>query len=127
MRCVPLLLKHYEKEDAVPQLMALGFAAYILFMSCTEQEGKYIGSAGGKQYIIQDDHAEWFADNKTLQDAQLVDAVLSDTKFWKNDLTMLPGFKEAVSDKYKQLTRGEVKLAIEESKIQPELSTRRSS
>lgn len=124
MRNVPVLLKHYQKTSDVPELMALGFAAYIAFMNCTETDGKYIGSSAGKQYTIQDDHAGWFADHHNLQNEQLVNAVLSDTTFWENDLTLLPGFAGAVSEKYKQLVGGEVKQAIKECIAEQPKSTR---
>lgn len=124
MRNVPILLKHYSTEGTVPQLMALGFAAYIAFMNCTKIDGKLIGSAGGREYVIQDDHGGWFADHSNLPAEELVSAVLSDTGFWENDLMLLPGFAEAVSEKYKQLTNGKVKQAIKECLAGNMLSTR---
>jgi len=45
MRNIPILLKHYAKGNAVPSLMATGFAAYILFMKSEQNEkGEFIGS-----------------------------------------------------------------------------------
>jgi tagaturonate reductase len=115
LRNVPVLLQHYETRGTVPQLMALGFAAYILFMNCTRQEQQFIGSSAGKSYAIQDDHAAWFANLHHLPGDDLVHAVLSDATFWEHDLTLLPEFAAAVSDKYKQLKNGEVKHAISAS------------
>lgn len=58
MRNVPVLLKHYEKTDAVPQHMALGFAAYLLFMeSVINERNESAGELAGKQYVINDDRA----------------------------------------------------------------------
>jgi tagaturonate reductase len=124
MRNLPVLLNYYETENAVPQLMALGFAAYILFMNCTKADGKFIGSAAGKEYTIPDEHADWFAERNNLSVDELVDAVLSDSQFWENDLTLLAGFAEAVSEKYKQLRNGQVKQAIRECLSENVLSTR---
>ena len=125
MRNVPVLLKHYHTEGTVPKLMTLGFAAYILFMNCTKIDGKCIGSVAGKEYAIQDDHADWFAERCNLAADELVQAVLSDTQFWENDLMLLPGFAKEVTDKYKQLKSGEVKQAIKACLPETVLLTRR--
>lgn len=124
MRNVPVLKQHYEREGTVPELMALGFAAYTMFMNCTKEGDKFIGMAKGKQYNIQDDRAEWFSQRTNMGAEELVNAVLSDAAFWENDLTLLPGFEKAVSEKYIQLTNGEVKQAIIECLSATELSTR---
>lgn len=115
LRNVPVILKHYENTGYVPPLMALGFAAYILFMNCIEEEGKFTGSAGGDHYNIHDDHAHWFANHSQLKNEQLVNAVLSNINFWEVDLTALSGFPEAVLQNYLHLSNGEIKQAIKES------------
>ncbi|MDQ6812748.1 MAG: tagaturonate reductase [Bacteroidota bacterium] len=112
LRNVPILLKHYEVEGSVPQLMALGFAAYILFMRCIKSGDHFMSTATRKEYTIQDDHAYWFADRNELTGSELVQAVLANTEFWGNDLSLLPGFTKAVSEKYKQLKYGQVKHTI---------------
>jgi tagaturonate reductase len=124
MRNVPILLKHFEATEKVPQLIALGFAAYIVFMKCSKIDEQFTGSAGGVDYTIQDDHAAWFAERNELTGNDLVQAVLSDTEFWEHDLTLLPGFSEAVTDNYKQLKNGEVKQAIKACVSENVLSTR---
>lgn len=115
MRNLPLLLKHYERTGAVPKAMALGFAAYILFMRCSEKNGVFTGNANGKSYTIQDDHAGWFAEREQSGGKELVKAVLSNTAYWGHDLTQLPGFLNAVTDKFEKLVNGEVSQAIQES------------
>ncbi|GEO10143.1 tagaturonate reductase [Segetibacter aerophilus] len=124
MRNVPILLKHYESHETVPQLIAVGFAAYIVFMNCSKINEKFIGSARGVEYAIQDDHAGWFAERSNLSGDDLVQAVLSDKDFWEHDLAGLPGFAEAVADNYKQLRRGEVKQAIKDCLTENVESTR---
>lgn len=99
MRNVPLLVRHYEKTNQVPVHMALGFAAYLLFMNGTDsQQGKYTGRSNGKEYLIQDDHAKYITgkwhDNNS---DQLVESVLSDEAFWGANLTAFNGFEEAVN------------------------------
>jgi len=44
--------------------MALGFAAYILFMKCKAgTDGKFAGNLNGKDYSVNDDKAGYFAEN----------------------------------------------------------------
>jgi tagaturonate reductase len=98
MRNVPILLRHYEKSKLVPENMALGFAAFLLFMKTKKTgDNKYEGNANGKNYTVQDDNALYFSEHwqsKTVN--EVVDTVLSDKDFWGADLSALPGFAEAV-------------------------------
>lgn len=98
MRNVPLLLRHYSKTDDVPAHMALGFAAYLLFMKGTRDAGgKYTGQANGVVYPIQDDQAHLLATHWASGDAALaVDNALADKNFWGTDLSRLNGFADAV-------------------------------
>ncbi|HSU50605.1 MAG TPA: tagaturonate reductase [Segetibacter sp.] len=124
MRNVPILLKHYEAGNSVPELMALGFAAYIRFMNCTQNGDQFVGTSSGKQYQIQDNHADWFAQRNGVANQEFVHSLLSDTNFWETDLTLLPGFAEAVAEKYDQLDKGEIKQAIQECLAENETLTR---
>lgn len=101
LRCIPVLLKHYQNNHSVPELFALGFAAYLYFMKAvTRKEDQYYGELNGESYLIQDDQAGVFYKRWAgLTTASLVDEVLGDTVFWGEDLQMLPGFAEAVKDK----------------------------
>jgi tagaturonate reductase len=99
MRDVPILLKHYQRTQEVPTLMAMGFAAHLLFMrSQKDSSGQYVGTANGKPYVIQDDYAAWYHDQwQRLEPAVLVTAVLQDATVWGTDLTALKGFAHAVT------------------------------
>ncbi len=97
MRCVPILQKHFAANQSVPNNMALGFAAYILFMKSTNVDSKFVGTLNGKDYQITDDaasvlNAHWAAKNT----ATVVDSILKDTSLWDIDLTSLIGFSDAV-------------------------------
>jgi len=100
MRNVPVLLRHYSRTQEAPQLMALGFAAYLLFMRSEQTaEGEYKGAVNGQVYTITDDHAGWYhAQWKRLEPAVLVRTVLSNTALWGTDLTELKGFATAVTN-----------------------------
>lgn len=108
-RNVATLQRYYEKFNAVPQRMALGFAAYLLFMrALREEEGQFIGEIsvndGLISYPITDEKAAYFYgdwqtvkidDSATVQ--AFVKSVLSDATLWKADLSTLPGFVDAVA------------------------------
>ena len=98
MRNVPLLQKHYKQDSDVPGHMALGFAAYLLFMKCElGKEGKYYGKVNNIAYPVQDEQAEYFSQlwkNNKLKD--IVESALGNQELWGTDLSSLPGFAVAV-------------------------------
>lgn len=105
LRNVPTLLHYYARHQAVPQYVALGFAAYLLFMRNTASApGLGQGAANGESYPVQDERAGYFADLwARLPPAELTATVLRDTALWSHDLSALPGFAEQVSDDLAQL------------------------
>jgi tagaturonate reductase len=115
MRCLPVLTKHYQQTETPPEYIALGFAAYILFMKpVKELDGKYYGELYGESYQIQDEMAgEFFKKWKELSDVALVKNVLKDTELWGYDLTTLPGFFQATLEKFTRIKEHGVKDAIE--------------
>jgi len=114
LRCVPVLVKHYEHTDGVPEAMALGFAAYIYFMKPVAKKGnQYFGERKGESYLIQDDQAELFYKRWAgLSTTSLVQVVLTDA-FWGADLLSLPGFKQSVIEKLNLIIHNGMKEAIE--------------
>jgi len=100
MRDLPILLKHYEKSSEVPELFALDFAAFIRFMKSEAKGAEYYGSVNGRDYLIQDDKAGHLSDLwKVNGEHKIAAAVLSDEALWGCDLTKLPGFEKAVTEK----------------------------
>lgn len=101
MRVLPLLAKYYEQYDAVPESMALGFAAYIRFMKVEKEEaGNYVAIYNGKEYLIKDDKAELFQEKwMNIAPSQMAAAVLQDTNLWGENICRFPGFAEAVQEK----------------------------
>jgi tagaturonate reductase len=97
LRNIPLLIKYYKRHDYVPEYMSLGFAAYLLFMKCRNEKGKYVGLINDSRYPVQDDSAAYFAEKWDNSDVdEVVDTVLADKEFWETDLSSLNGFAEAV-------------------------------
>ncbi|KUG07457.1 tagaturonate reductase [Solirubrum puertoriconensis] len=105
MRNVPTLLHYYQQRRGVPQSIALGFAAYLLFMRGThEQNGTWYGELGGEQYPIQDEKAGYFAELwQKLSPAVLVTTVLQNQALWGHDLGQLPGFANQVTEYLQQM------------------------
>jgi tagaturonate reductase len=98
MRTVPLVNKHYEVSRELPDCMALGFAAFIVFMRSTKDaEGRFRGEYNGQSYLIQDDkaillHNQWQENSFENR----VAIILKDETIFGKDLTLYPGFVEAV-------------------------------
>ncbi len=115
LRCVPVLIRHYQQFETVPEAVALGFAAYIYFMKATSvREGKYYGDANGSSYLIQDEMAAIFYKRwSELSPSIVVKEVLRNNVFWGEDLNALPGFTEAVTNKLNLLMSAGSKEAIE--------------
>jgi len=100
MRNVPVILKYAERINAVPENIALGFAAYLLFLKpVNKKQDKFYGEWQGKEYHIQDDFAAYFFEKwSRLEPAQLAGEVLADANLWGADLSAIPGFAQAVKD-----------------------------
>jgi tagaturonate reductase len=114
MRNVPVLTKYYLDHNTPPQCIALGFAAYILFMKASKNEGgKFSGESDNKYYPIQDDQAARL-DELWRQHGNngIVEAVLSDPALWGTDLSALPGFSVAVNDHLQALIEKGGKQAL---------------
>jgi tagaturonate reductase len=121
LRNIPVLLEHYKKTTAPPELMALGFAGHILFMKCEEEDGKYYGNLNGNKYPVQDDKAQLYAGKwHNFTSSALVNSILSDTALWDTDLTALPGFAALVATKLEGLQSGDLKQVIKDEQIEKE-------
>ncbi len=115
LRCIPVLLGHYERQQTVPELFALGFAAYLYFTKPVVKKGDhYFGELNGESYPIKDDQAEVFYYRwMRLSTGDLVEEVLRDTDFWGDDLHALPGFAQAVTDKLNLINDNGIIAVIE--------------
>jgi tagaturonate reductase len=117
MRNVPVLQQFYRVTGQPPTCMALGFAAYLLFMKSVPDNQQFIGDTGGQAYTINDDkaailYALWGNGNTN----NFVENVLANTELWGVDLSTLPGFGQAVTDAlntvYKKGIRGTVEQVM---------------
>lgn len=99
MRNIPTLLRYYEKVGSVPEHMALGFAAHILFMRSEKDAlNKFWGEVNGRKYLINDDNVSYYAEAwKQFSIYELVRKLLSNKEHWGTDLSVLPGLVDAVT------------------------------
>jgi tagaturonate reductase len=98
MRNVPVIINYIKRFNAVPQLMALGFAAHILFLKPAESgNGKYYGEINGKKYLINDDNAAYYYDAWKNKDAgTAAQKIMDNNELWKTGLQAFPAFAQAV-------------------------------
>lgn len=104
MRNVPVILEYYKRYNKVPAAMALGFAAYILFMRSERMpDGTYAGNVNGQAYNINDDKAALLSQYWGANEKQgVVKAVLADVELWGYNLNACAGFAKSV-DAFLQL------------------------
>ena len=101
VRLVPIVETHIERTGTVPQSLAFGFAAYLLFM-----QGRWQASrrAQGLAVPVDDQgarlHSLWSVvpDDAAAPVGELVWSAGRDSSLWGIDLTTLPGFCDAVAD-----------------------------
>ncbi|MGX5817881.1 tagaturonate reductase [Chitinophaga lutea] len=112
-RCLPMLLRHYELYNEPPMHFATGYAAYLLFMRGRMHDGRYFGERHGVPYEIVDDMAPVFAQRwAELSPEGVVQATMSDKVYWETNLSLLPGWKQAVTDALVRMTGAGVRGAL---------------
>jgi tagaturonate reductase len=98
LRVLPVLLNHIKNFEKVPELIAIGFAAYIRFMKPVSENGdKIYGEANGVQYHINDTQAAYLAELWKNHPQNIVETVLKDISLWGKPLTEIQEFSEAVA------------------------------
>lgn len=119
LRVLPVLLQHYRTSSEVPEYIALGFAAFLRFMKVEKNaKGEYIGSNNGVEYKVTDDNAAIFEKAWKLDRIdEVVNSILSNENLWDGpNLTILPGFEDAVSAKLTAITQHGVSDLISSTK-----------
>lgn len=99
MRVVPLVEKQYALHTTVPECMALGFAAYLLLMRTNKRsDNTYYARVKGKEFVLQDDKAELLYNQwENNSPETIAGSCLRDKTLFGSDLTVFPGFEEAVT------------------------------
>lgn len=120
MRNVPVLQQYYEQKGNTPWHMALGFAAYLLFMQSEKNAVQgFTGNAGGKTYAVNDDkaaelHELWRINNTNT----FVQTTLESTGLWGVNLYALPGFGESVTTLIKLIQQKGIAAALQQVQAQ---------
>ena len=101
-RNMPSFLAYIEEQKKLPECLTMSLAAYIAFYSNDIQErtadGLICKRPAGNTYKIQDDAwaLDFYYAHKDDTAAQLVNAVLTNTQMWDQDLTKIEGLEAAV-------------------------------
>lgn len=96
MRNIPILKKHYEKNQEVPFYMAFSFAAYIYFMKLEKTGDTFEARLNGHAYSVKDSKAGILYEHwKKNFIPDVVLSVLKDKMLWDINLTEFPGFSQA--------------------------------
>jgi tagaturonate reductase len=116
MRCIPVLMNHYKQKHSIPELFAIGFAAYLMFMKAVEKvNGQYYGESNGRRYLIQDDRAAIFYKRWTeLSVNALVEETMDDDAFWGEGWVAPPAFKQAISEHLHAIITNGMKDSLEQ-------------
>ena len=97
---MPSLLEYVEKKKELPPCLTASFAFYIAFYRGKRlEDAGLIGMRNGAAYTIQDDRKvlEFYFEHRDCSNAELAHAVMTNTEFWGQDLTQIPGFEQAVA------------------------------
>ena len=120
MRNVPVLQQYYNKKGKIPWHMAIGFAAYLVFMKSEKTGQTFTGHAGGKPYHVNDDkaaelHELWCIDNTNT----FVQNTLERTGLWGVNLDALPGFGGAVAGLVDTIQQQGIAAVLQKVQVQP--------
>ena len=115
MRIIPVLVQYFQNFGRVPENISTGFAAFLLFMKSVKTEGGICyGLLNGKYYPIRDEKAAYFGEKwKLVEPTALTYSILKDISLWGQDLSLLPGFAELVSEKLEEMMIHGVAAGIE--------------
>ncbi len=119
MRIAQVLVKFAELYKTVPANMALGFAAYLVFMKVVKQENDiYYGNFNGSDYPVKDPKAGYFFEQWKNSDVSVVVTnILSNTALWNTDLAALPGFAEKVTENVQDILQYGMKSVLQNTTV----------
>ena len=112
VRIVPSILAHVERNRRVPESLAFGFAAWLLFMRGDLQRER---QRAGLTVPADDASGTLAAAWKTAGSDRgaLVRIVCSDESLWGSDLAMVPEFMESVAEHLLAIDRDGAAAALD--------------
>jgi tagaturonate reductase len=112
-RVLPVLKEYYERYQTVPENVAIGFAAYLFFVRpATHEHGEYFSEYKGIKYPLQDENAGKLIEKWKFSTDYSIPEILKSTEIWGEDLTLLPGFADAVQHYLDKIIKGELNLIL---------------
>lgn len=114
-RVLPSLKDSVALTGELPGCLSFSLAAYLAFYrTARETDGGFVGSRKGAAYPLQDDDVvlAFFAAHGGEEIPVLVERVLSDTRFWGEDLTRIPGLTDRVTADLTAIERKGMKAAM---------------
>ncbi|MCR5742546.1 MAG: tagaturonate reductase [Lachnospiraceae bacterium] len=115
-RCMPSLLGYVEKTGKAPEHLAFSVAALLAFYTGSEIRDKaLIGCRNGEEYKILDDASvlEFFASNSSKSTEEYVKAVLSNEKFWDQDLSKVANLSALVTEYLTEIRANGMQAALD--------------
>ena len=101
-RNMPSLMEYVSEKKELPRCLAASLAAYIAFYSNDVRElnekGLVCRRPKGNEYTVSDDRdvLEFYWAHRNDSEGDLAHAVLTNVKFWGQDLTAVEGLEKAV-------------------------------
>lgn len=99
-RCMPSLTSYYKNKGEVPKLLAFSLAAlFYFYMGEKIENGSLIGTRNSKPYNITDDEEilKFFMEKSDLSNKEYAYAIMSNSDFWGEDLTLINNFTNIIS------------------------------
>lgn len=115
-RCMPSFLEYQKQFGKLPRHLTFSLAALLAFYTGSEIRDKaLIGHRDGEEYQILDDGAvlTFFAEHSQADTKEYVHAVLANTDFWGQDLSLLDGVEQTVTDDLNQIRACGMRQAME--------------
>ncbi len=103
-RCLCSVLDYKNLTGKLPEILIFGLAALIVFYNGRyDENGDFVGTRAGEKYLIQDlrEVTDFF--EAAYQTGDVVQAVLSNKKFWDIDLTETDGLYNMVKDYFEDI------------------------
>lgn len=114
-RCLPSLLEYIDRFSKLPPHLTFSLAALMEFYSGSEsREGVLIGHRSEEEYPILDEKVvlEFFADKTGTNVQHNIVDFLSQTAFWGQDLSTIPGLLEVFTGYVKDIRRLGIRKAL---------------
>lgn len=116
-RCLPTLLDYIKGQGMLPTHLTFSLAALMAFYTGNQlKDNALTGHRGDEEYKICDDLKvlEFFKENSAKSSEEYTKAVLSNTDFWGQDLTKLPGVEVYVAEALESIRLNGMRKTMEE-------------